>query len=96
MALPRIPEPIVLQGQHVRLEPLQPEHAAALAEAVVPGRLWELWYTAVPAPERMAAEIARRLGLLAGGSMLPWAVIDASGTQEEPISTRWWALSMFM
>ena len=80
MALPRIPEPIVLQGQHVRLEPLQPEHAAALAEAVVPGRLWELWYTAIPAPERMTAEIARRLGLLAGGSMLPWAVIDASGT----------------
>jgi len=80
MALPRIPEPIVLQGQHVRLEPLRPEHATALAEAVVPGRLWELWYTAIPAPERMAAEIERRLGLLAVGSMLPWAVIDANGT----------------
>jgi len=80
MALPRIPDPIVLQGQHVRLEPLRPAHAPALAEAVLPGRLWELWYTAIPAPERMAAEIERRLGLLAAGSMLPWAVIDASGT----------------
>ena len=80
MALPRITEPVTLQGQHVRLEPLRPEHAAALAEAVVPGRLWELWYTAIPAPERMAAEIERRLGLLAVGSMLPWAVIDANGT----------------
>ena len=79
MALPRIPEPIVLQGQHVRLEPLRPDHATALAQAAVPGRLWELWYTAIPAPERMAAEIERRLGLLAAGSMLPWAVIDASG-----------------
>lgn len=80
MALPRIPEPLVLQGQHVRLEPLRPEHAPALAEAVMPGRLWELWYTAIPAPERMAAEIDRRLGLLATGGMLPWAVIDTSGT----------------
>lgn len=80
MALLRIPEPLVLQGQHVRLEPLRPEHASALAEAVMPGRLWELWYTAIPAPERMAAEIDRRLGLLATGSMLPWAVIDSSGT----------------
>jgi RimJ/RimL family protein N-acetyltransferase len=80
MALPRIPDPIVLQGQHVRLEPLRPAHAPALAEAVLPGRLWELWYTAIPAPERMVAEIERRLGLLATGSMLPWAVIDASGT----------------
>jgi RimJ/RimL family protein N-acetyltransferase len=80
MALPRIPEPITLQGQHVWLEPLRPAHAPALAEAVLPGRLWELWYTAIPAPERMVAEIERRLGLLATGSMLPWAVIDASGT----------------
>ena len=80
MALPRIPEPIVLQGQHVRLEPLRPDHETALAQAVVPGRLWELWYTAIPAPERMAAEIERRLGLLASGSMLPWAVIDTNGT----------------
>jgi RimJ/RimL family protein N-acetyltransferase len=46
----------------------------------MPGRLWELWYTAIPAPERMAAEIDRRLGLLATGGMLPWAVIDTSGT----------------
>lgn len=78
--LPRIVEPLVLQGTHVRLEPLRPEHAPALAEAVAPARLWTLWYTAIPAPERMAAEIERRLGLQAAGSMLPWAVLDADGT----------------
>ena len=80
MALPRIPEPIVLQGRHVRLEPLRPDHAPALAEAALDGELWKLWYTAIPAPEAMAAEISRRLGLQAAGSMLPWAVLDATGT----------------
>ena len=80
MALPRITEPVTLQGTHVRLEPLQAGHAAALAEAVRDGQLWELWYTAVPTPEGMAAEISRRLGLHAAGSMLPFTVRDASGT----------------
>jgi RimJ/RimL family protein N-acetyltransferase len=80
MALPRITEPVTLQGRHVRLEPLRPDHAAALAEAVKDGELWQLWYTAIPAPDRMAAEIERRLGLLAAGAMLPFTVLDASGT----------------
>jgi len=79
MTLPRIVEPVTLQGHHVQLVPLRPEHAAALAEAVKEGELWQLWYTAVPPPERMAAEIERRLGLQAAGSMLPWAVLDAGG-----------------
>ena len=80
MALPRIPEPVVLHGQHVRLEPLHPDHAPALAQAARDGELFKLWYTAIPAPEAMGAEISRRLGLLAAGSMLPWAVLDGGGT----------------
>ena len=79
MSLPRIPSPVTLQGEHVRLEPLTPDHAPALAEAVRDGELWTLWYTAIPTPERMADEIARRLALQAAGSMLAWAVRDASG-----------------
>ena len=79
MALPRIPEPVSLQGRHVRLEPLHADHAAALTEAAADGDLSQLWYTAIPAPAQVAAEITRRLGLLAAGSMLPWAVLDASG-----------------
>jgi len=77
--LPRIPEPIVLQGRHVRLEPLRPDHGPALADAARDGELHQLWYTAIPAPDAMDAEISRRLGLLASGSMLPWAVLDAAG-----------------
>ncbi len=75
-------QPVTLTGTHVQLVPLAPEHAPALAEAVQDGELWQLWYTAVPAPEGMAAEIARRLALhtaASTGSMLPLAVLDAPG-----------------
>ena len=72
------PAPIELTGEHVRLVPLAPEHEAALADAVRDGELWKLWYTAIPAPERMAAEIGRRLALQAAGSMLPFTVLDLS------------------
>lgn len=73
------PDPVTLAGRHVRLEPLGLQHAAALAQAVCDGELWKLWYTSIPAPEHMAGEIERRLGLQARGSMLPWAVFDANG-----------------
>ncbi|MDH4389835.1 MAG: GNAT family protein [Aquabacterium sp.] len=78
--MPKITAPITLTGTHVSLVPLAAEHAPALAEAVQDGQLWQLWYTAVPPPEGMAAEITRRLGLQAAHSMLPFAVLDASGT----------------
>jgi RimJ/RimL family protein N-acetyltransferase len=41
--------------------------------------LWKLWYTAIPRPEDMAAEIERRLSLLAKDVMLPFTVLDAQG-----------------
>lgn len=73
------PAPVTLRGRSAALVPLEAGHADALAEAVRDGELWKLWYTAIPAPERMAAEIERRLGLQARGSMLPFAVLDAAG-----------------
>ena len=73
------PEPIELRGTHAALRPLVREHHDGLVEAVRDGELWRLWYTSVPSPERMAAEIERRLGLQAQGSMLPFTVFDASG-----------------
>jgi RimJ/RimL family protein N-acetyltransferase len=76
----RWPPPVTLVGRHATLEPLDRTHAAALALAVQDGELWRLWYTNVPAPAEMAAEIDRRLGLQAAGSMLPFAVLDAAGT----------------
>ena len=73
------PTPITLAGTHATLEQLAREHAVAQIEAVRDGELWKLWYTAIPAPERMAQEIERRLALQAAGSMLPFTVRDADG-----------------
>src|SRR5262249_25683595 len=69
-------QPVTLTGPHARLEPLAPAHHDDLVEAVQDGRLWGLWYTSLPAPGRMAAEIERRLGLQAAGAMLPFTVIQ--------------------
>ena len=77
MALPKITAPVTLAGQHVRLVPLDASHHDGLADAVRDGELWKLWYTAVPTPEGMAAEIGRRLALQAAGGMLPFTIFDA-------------------
>ena len=74
-------QPIQLEGHGVRLEPLTPAHAAALRAAASDGRLWELWYTAVPEPERVDAYIEAALAGQREGRMLPWAVRElGSGT----------------
>jgi len=72
-------QPVTLTGRHATLEPLSPDHANGLREAAADGDLWKLWYTSVPKPEAMEAEIARRLDLQARDSMQPFAVRDADG-----------------
>jgi len=68
--------PVTLKSPRVTLEPLDLRHCDELIDAVKDGVLWTLWYTNVPAPEKMRPEVERRLGLRAAGSMLPYAVID--------------------
>lgn len=72
-------EPVTLQGTHATLEPLAPEHEAALKLACADGELWRLWFTSVPSPATMADEIARRLELQRTGSMLPFTVRQREG-----------------
>ena len=79
--------PLTLAGRHVRLEPLQAAHHDDLCEAVRDGELWNHWYTAIPAPEGMAAEIGRRLQLQAQGSMCPFAVIEPASGQAVGMTT---------
>lgn len=69
-------KPVTLQDSAVSLVPLGHDHRDALAEAVKDGELWNLWYTLIPGPEGMTAEIDRRLGLQEKGSMLPFTVLD--------------------
>jgi RimJ/RimL family protein N-acetyltransferase len=72
-------EPVTLGGPHARLEPLLQQHRDDLVTAVQDGELWKLWYTSIPVPEKMQAEIERRLALQAVGLMLPFTVRDADG-----------------
>ena len=71
--------PVRLQGAHCVLEPLAPAQHDGLVEAATDGELWKLWYTSVPSPQTMRAEIERRLDLQTRGSMLPFTTFDAAG-----------------
>ncbi len=72
------PQPITLEGHGVRLEPLALAHRDGLAAATANGRLWELWFTVVPAPEEIEKYITDALAGQQAGKMLPWAVRELS------------------
>lgn len=69
-------EPVSLTHSEVNLVPLSRSHHDDLVEAVRDGRLWDHWYTHVPAPEQMAQAIEFRLECQAQGTWLPFAVLD--------------------
>lgn len=71
------PQPVKLEGHGVRLEPLSSEHEKGLAVAAQDGRLWELWFTSVPEPEKTRAYIDAALEGQRAGHMLPWTVLEA-------------------
>jgi len=73
------PRPITLEGGGIRLEPLTEDHHEGLVAAAADGRLWELWFTSVPAPGETAKYIETALQGQNDGHMLPWVVREASG-----------------
>jgi RimJ/RimL family protein N-acetyltransferase len=70
-------KPVTLRGQQLTLEPLENEHAAALAEAVRDGDLWRLWYTFCPRPEDTPKYIATALQDREENGTLAFAVREA-------------------
>lgn len=73
--------PPALRGRHVRLKPLQADHADALRAAAADGELWALRYTSVPGPQSGEAEayIATALAQRDAGVAWPFAALDADG-----------------
>ncbi|HET6348661.1 MAG TPA: GNAT family protein [Candidatus Krumholzibacteria bacterium] len=67
-------QPVTLEGYGVRLEPMTPPHETDLRAAAADGQLWQLWFTAVPAPEDTSKYIATALQGMKDGHMLPWVV----------------------
>ena len=70
------PEAVTLRGSIVTVEPMRIDHHDGLVEVVKDGELWNLWYTKIPPPDGMRADIERKLGLREKGSMLPFVIVD--------------------
>jgi len=68
-----------LSGRLVTLEPLDRRHHDGLVDATGDGELWNLWYTSVPRPEEMSAEIESRLARQRSGEMMPFVAVGAGG-----------------
>ncbi len=78
--MPPWPPEFTVTGAHVRIETLSHDHTADLTEAATDGEHHKLWYTMIPKPEDVGAEISARLAKREAGTMLPFAIIDlASG-----------------
>lgn len=73
--------PVILEGQHVRLEPLSPAHEESLIAAAGDGELWNSTVTIVPSRANMAAYIAAALKGQAQGRELPFVTILKSSGQ---------------
>lgn len=68
-------EPVTLEFNGVRLEPLSLSHANGLRAAAEDGELWNLRVTSVPEPHNVEAYIRKALEM---PDRLAFAVIDAS------------------
>ena len=74
------PRPVVLEGNGIRLEPLESSHLDALRAAAADGELWNLWYvsTAELAPDRGSSYVDIALRGQHDGHMLPWVVREST------------------
>lgn len=72
-------EPLTLEFNGVRLEPMTSGHAANLALAAADGALWNLRITSVPKPGEVAAYVANALAMRDAGTRFPFVVRELSG-----------------
>src|SRR3954471_5472171 len=70
------PQPITLDGRHVRLEPLTLDHHGRLCEVGLEPELWSLTTVDIRTPEDMRGYIETALEEQASGSSLPFATVD--------------------
>jgi N-acetyltransferase len=67
-----------LEGVHAILRPMVRGDGPAIVEAASDGKLWELFYTAVPGPETIQAYLDTAEAETAYGRAMPFVVIDKS------------------
>ena len=76
MATEMAVSPVMLQGEHVRLEPLAKAHLAGLAEAGLDEELWRWIPVPVRTVDEMAAYVETALGEQDRGVSLPFAIVE--------------------
>lgn len=69
-------QPLTLEGEKVKLIPLERSHKAALLEAAADGELWNFWYTTVPSEETIDAYLDFALNEQKIDRALPFVVIS--------------------
>lgn len=67
---------IYLEGEKVKLIPLERSHKNELVRAAQDGKLWQLWFTSVPSEETVDAYIDFALSEKDQGTAFPFVVID--------------------
>lgn len=67
---------IALEGDKVKLVPLEKSHKRDLLKAAADGNLWELWYTSVPSEKNIEAYIDHALKQKEEGIEYTFTVID--------------------
>ena len=74
-------QPIVLEGRHVRLLPMTPEHVPALWEAGRDPELWRLTVSQVHSEADMRAYVDAALRAQTAGTALPFVTTEAATGQ---------------
>lgn len=67
-------EPVTFTGSKVLIEPLTLEHADGMSAAVKDGELWKLWYTSIPAPDKVDDYIKIALGMRENNGAMPFII----------------------
>jgi RimJ/RimL family protein N-acetyltransferase len=68
--------PVVIEGQHVRLEPLKHAHERPLVAASGDGELWNSDFTIVPSSRTINSYVEEALVGLERGDSLPFAIVN--------------------
>lgn len=68
--------PIQLQGEHIMLRPMTQDDAQCLIDASQDGKLWELFFTPIPAPDKMPDYVASVLDEQGKGTTVAFMVVD--------------------
>src|SRR3954451_15712146 len=81
-------DPVVLEGQWVRLEPMSPDHVAGLTDVGLDAEIWRWMPISVQTPGEMRALVEQALADASDGSQVPFVTIDRT-TNRAVGSTRY-------